>query len=156
MLTLGAWAPHPNVHLAQIKTGKSISKGRANISRTTSQIKSGCIDSSPGCLLHMQGLLSGPVISKRSSHWKHSTWRIKEICSLWNEVCYEVILAEFDSVLHRAQELVASGCLSWMSVGLAPYPFQLQGCAETGNRSFSLWWSEPETISAQVYWGANL
>lgn len=67
-------------------------------------------------------MLSGPVISKRSSHLKHSTWRIKEICSLWSEVCYEVILAEADSVLHRAQELVASGCLSWMSVGLAPVP----------------------------------
>ena len=52
MLSLSARAPHPNVHLAQIKMGKSISKGRANISWATSQITSGWIVAVQAVLPH--------------------------------------------------------------------------------------------------------
>lgn len=136
MLTLGAWASHPSVHLAQIKMGKGISKGRANTSRATSQIKSGCIDSIPWCLLHKKG----PVISRRSSHLKLSTWTIKEICSLWKEICYETISGEADSVFYKPQEVVAIGYLSWMCVGLAPVPILvLRVCWNGSNTQNKKW-----------------
>lgn len=90
MLTLRAWAPHPNVHLAQIKMGKNISKRRANISWATSQIRSGWTDSSPGYLLYMQDLCFwDQLFPEGAATLKHSTRRIKEIYSLernllWN------------------------------------------------------------------------
>lgn len=90
MLTLRARAPHPNVHLAQVKMGKSISKRRANISWATSQIRSGWTDSSPGYLLYMQDLCFwDQLFPEGTATLKRSIWRIKEIYSLernslWN------------------------------------------------------------------------
>lgn len=90
MLTLRARAPHPNVHLAQVKMGKSISKRRANISWATSQIRSGWTDSSPGYLLYMQDLCFwDQLFPEGTATLKRSIRRIKEIYSLernslWN------------------------------------------------------------------------
>lgn len=86
---------------------------------------------------HAQTVLPGAVISKRSSHLKYPTWRIKEISSVWKEVCYEIIPGEVDS---QAQGFMASGCFSWMSVGLALVPISvLRVCWNRTNTHNNLW-----------------
>lgn len=135
MLTLGAWAPYPNVHLAQSKWTKAFPKGGLPSPRLSghwqqSRMSSSCAGT----------VFSGTFISKRFSHLKYSAWNIKENCSLWKKACYEIILGEVDSVLHRAQELMASGCSSWMSVGLASTPISaLSVCWNRSNTFSSLW-----------------
>lgn len=99
-----------------IKMNKSVSKGRLTSPGPSGHWQQYRVPSS-----HAGAVLSGTVISKRSSHM-YSIWKIKENCSLWKKACYEIILGEVDSVLHRAQDLVISGCSSWMSVGLASRP----------------------------------
>lgn len=103
---------------------------------------------------HAGTVLSGTVISKRSSHSKYSTWKIKENCSLWKKACYEIILGELDSVLHRTQGLVAWRCSSWLSVGLASTPISaLSVCWNRSNTFNNLWktrlWSRTAVATEQ-------
>lgn len=149
MLTLGAWAPHPNVHLAQSKWTKAFPKGGL-----TSPGPSGHWQQSRVSSPHAGAVLLGTVISRRPSHLKHSTWKIKENCSLWKKAGYEIILGGVDSVLRRAQELVASGRLSPMSVGLPSTPFSaLSMCWNRSNTFNNLWkkrlWSRTAVASKQ-------
>lgn len=149
MLTLGARAPYPNVHLAQSKWTKVFPKGGL-----TSPGLSGHWQQSRMPSSHAGTVLSGTVISKRSSHLKYSTWKIKENHFLWKKVCYEIILGEVGSVLHRAQELVASVCSSQMSVGLSSTPISaLSVCWNRSNTFNSLWkmrlWSRTATATEQ-------
>lgn len=81
-LALRAWAPHPNVHLAQMKMGKSISKGRANISWATPQITSGWIVAVQAVLPHRTCALGASYFQKVQLANSVKQWWIKEICSL--------------------------------------------------------------------------
>lgn len=132
MLTPGAWAPYPNVHLAQSKWTKAFPEGGLTFPGPSGHWQQSRVSSS-----HAGTVLSGTVISKRSSHLKNSTWKIKENGSLWKKACYEIILGELDSVLHRTQELVASGCSSRMSVGLASRPIS----------ALSVFWNRSNTFN---------
>lgn len=146
MLTLRARAPHPNVHLAQVKMGKSISKRRANISWATSQIRSGWTDSSLGYLLYMQDLCFwDQLFPEGTATLKRSIRRIKEIYSLERNSLWNHHRSHWFSS-SGAQALVASGYLSWMSAQLAPIPISvLRVCWNRAKQT------HPTTCRKQVF-----